>query len=88
MIIKVYALDCGCSGQVFQVLEDAIRQAGADVTVEKIQDPQSLARAGVMAPPVIEINGRAVARGRTPKVAEAVEWIMNALIQEEQGVAQ
>lgn len=88
MIIKVYALDCGCGEKVFHVLEDAIQQAGADVTVERIQDPQTLARAGVMAAPVIEINGKVVVRARTPKVAEVVEWIMNALIQEQQEVAQ
>ena len=87
MIIKVYALDCGCSGQVFRVMEDAIRQAGADVTVERIQDPQLLARAGVMAPPVIEIDGKTVVRGRTPNVSEVVEWIMNALTNKEQEVA-
>jgi len=87
VVIKVYALDCGCSAQVFRVLDEAIEQAGADVTVEKIQDAQSLARAGVMAPPVIEINGKIVARGRTPKAAEVVEWIMDALAQAGQEAA-
>ena len=88
MHIKVYAMDCGCSGQVFRVLEEAIQQSGADATVEKIQDPMLLARAGVMAPPVIEINGKTVVRGRTPKTAELVAFIMDALIQEEQEAVQ
>ncbi|MDI6813807.1 MAG: thioredoxin family protein [Desulfitobacteriaceae bacterium] len=87
MVIKVYALDRGCSRQVFRVLDEAIQQAGADVVVEKIEDPQSLARARVMAPPVIEISGKTVVRGRTPKVAEVVEWIMEALVQEDQEIA-
>jgi len=83
VVIKIYALNCGCSAQAFRVLDEAVEQAGADVTVEKIQDPQSLARAGVMATPVIEINGKTVVRGRTPKVSEVVIWIMSALAQEE-----
>lgn len=40
-----------------------------------------------MAPPVIEMNGKTVVRGRTPKLADVVRWIMDALVQEEQKAA-
>ena len=83
MLIKVYGPGCNRCQRAYQVMQEAVIQSGADACVEKVDDVQEMVKAGVFATPLITINGKSVASARVPKVAEAVSWIMNALVEEE-----
>jgi len=83
MLIRVYGPGCSRCEKASAVMEEALRQAGAEGQVEKVSDVQEMVKAAVMATPVVEINGSVVSRGRVPSVSETVTWIINSLAEEE-----
>lgn len=84
MLIRVYGPGCNRCDKAFTVMEEALRQSGAEGKVEKVSDVQEMIKAAVLATPVVEINGSVVCRGRVPRICDAVTWIMSALAKEEQ----
>lgn len=83
MLIRVYGPGCNRCEKASAAMEEALRQAGAEGQVEKVNDVQEMIKAAVLATPVVEVNGSVVCRGRVPSVSEAVTWVMNALVEEE-----
>ena len=83
MLIRVYGPGCSRCEKAFAAMEEALREAGDEGLVEKVNDVQEMIKAAVLATPVVEINGTVMCRGRVPSVSEAVTWIVNTLAQEE-----
>ena len=78
MRITVYGPGCDKCKKVFAAAEEAVRQAGVEADVEKVEGVVDIARAGVMFTPGIAINGKVKATGKVPDVAKIVEWIKQA----------
>lgn len=74
MVITVYVTCCGGDKAVAAV-QEAVRQAGVEAQVEVVKDLAEIVRAGVMSPPAIKVDGRLVASGRVPKVADLVGFL-------------
>jgi len=79
MVIKVYISCCGGEKAV-DVINEAVKQAGVTAQVEVVKDMATMVKAGIMSTPTITIDGRTVASGRVPKVADLVKWLGEAAV--------
>ena len=83
MRITVYGPGCARCKQTEEIVRQAVEQSGMEAEVVKVSDLASMAKAGVMATPAVEINGKLVMRGRVPAVNEVVTLIVNAQAESE-----
>ncbi len=77
MVIKLYLSCCG-GDKAIAAVDAAVKQAGIEAQVETVEDLAEIARAGVMSTPAIQIDGRLVASGRVPKVADLARLLSEA----------
>ncbi|OKL45151.1 thioredoxin family protein [Pseudovibrio exalbescens] len=73
--VKVYGPGCKRCETAEQMVHDTASQLGVEVTIEKITDAKSIAMAGVMSTPGIEIDGNLVHTGGLPEVAKLEGWL-------------
>lgn len=78
MTVTVYGPGCDKCKKTFAAAEEAIRQAGVEATLEKVERVADIARAGVMFTPGLAINGKVKSTGKVPDVASIVKWIQEA----------
>jgi small redox-active disulfide protein 2 len=78
MKITVYGPGCAKCKQTLEHAEEAVRQAGIEAELEKIDKAVDIARAGILSTPGLAINGKVRAAGKVPEVAKIVEWIKEA----------
>lgn len=64
--MKVQVLGTGCAKcrQLLANAEQAVRDAGVEAAVEKVQDIREILRFGVMTTPALAIDGKVKAAGR------------------------
>lgn len=77
MVIKLYLSCCG-GDKAIAAVEAAVKQAGVEAQVQTVEDLADIARAGVMSTPAIQVDGRLVASGRVPKVADLARLLAEA----------
>jgi small redox-active disulfide protein 2 len=70
--VKIQVLGPGCSRckQLTLNAEQAVRELGLDVRVEKIQDYQAIAVAGVMSTPALAVDGQIKVAGKVVSAEE------------------
>jgi small redox-active disulfide protein 2 len=70
--MKIAILGTGCAKckETAEVVRQAVSQAGADATVDKVEDLQEIMRFKVMRTPAVAIDGKVVISGRVPTIAE------------------
>jgi Predicted dithiol-disulfide isomerase involved in polyketide biosynthesis len=78
MNIKVLVSCCSDYG-LKETTEEVIKELGADATVEKVSDMQTIMAYGVMKAPAIVINEKVKAMGRAPSKAEIKQYIQDEL---------
>jgi len=83
MRIIVYGPGCARCKQTEDAVRQAVAQSGVDAEVDKVSDFASMAKAGVMTTPAVEIDGKIAIRGRVPAASEIVTLIMNAQAESE-----
>ena len=52
------------------MVEEAIKAAGADIRVTKVEDIEEIMRYNIMATPAIVVGGKVVLKGKVPSEAE------------------
>jgi small redox-active disulfide protein 2 len=70
MRIEILGDDCGKCRKLYDNVRQAVAEAGATVEVVKTNDPETLARYGVLSLPGLVIDGRLETSGRFLSVAE------------------
>jgi len=72
MVEKIEVLGTGCPKcqLLAQQAEEAVRQLGLAVSVEKVTDIMEIAGRGVMMTPALSIDGEIKAVGKVPSVEE------------------
>lgn len=70
MRIEILGDDCGKCRKLYDNVRQAVAEAGAAVEVVKTNDPDTLARYGVLALPGLVVDGRLEASGKFLSVAE------------------
>jgi small redox-active disulfide protein 2 len=78
MKITIYGPGCAKCKTTLQHAEEAVKQAGVEAEIEKIEKVADIAKAGIMFTPGLAVNGKVKAAGKVPEVAKIVEWIKEA----------
>ncbi len=78
MKITVYGPGCAKCIQAENAAKQAVQQAGVEAEIEHVKDIAQIAKAGILMTPGIAIDGKVVAKGKVPDVAELVSAIMTA----------
>ena len=78
--MKVQILGTGCPKcqQLMANAEDAIKQAGLDAEVEKIEKLAEIMAFGVMSTPALAIDGEVKSAGKLLSVAEITQMLEGA----------
>ena len=75
MLIQVLGPGCPKCHEAHKLVQEALAEAKAQATVEKVTDFQEIAKLGVFATPGLVIDGRVVCSGRVPSRKEILGWI-------------
>ena len=75
MNIKILGTGCTNCKKLFALTEEAIKESGKDISIEKVEDMQKIAAYGVMRTPAIVINEKVKVFGRIPKKEEIERYI-------------
>lgn len=78
MKIEVMGLGCSKCKLLAAEAEKAVRNTGADATIEKVEDMDAIVDAGVMVTPALAIDGEVKSSGRIVPAKEIEGWIRAA----------
>jgi len=77
MEIKVLGPGCAKCRETEKIMLAAVKEAGAEATIEKISDFQQIAKHGVFTTPAVVIDGQIKCVGKVPSKVEAMAWLRN-----------
>lgn len=78
MKITVYGTGCEKCKKLYEAAQEAVRQAGVEAEIEKVERVADIARAGILFTPGLAIDGKVKVTGKAPEVAKIVAWIQEA----------
>ncbi len=78
MIIKVLGTGCANCKTTMTLIEQAAKDLGADVSVEKVEDLAQIMQYGVMTTPGVVIDEQVVHAGGIPDKAVIEGWLQGA----------
>ena len=73
--IKVLGSGCANCRNTIALIEQVARDKGVPVTIEKVQDMQSIIGYGVMATPGVVLDGKVVHAGGLPSRDKIEAWL-------------
>lgn len=77
--IKVYGPGCLTCKKLESLCYEVLQENNIDASVLKISDIQEIMKAGILATPGLEINGKIVCSGKLPTKSTLVHWIQDNL---------
>ena len=75
--VKVLGSGCANCKRTAKLIEDAARDAGVALQLDKVEDLQAIMAYGVMSTPGVVINGKVVHAGGVPDRAKVEAWLRN-----------
>ncbi|MCP4749499.1 MAG: thioredoxin family protein [Proteobacteria bacterium] len=75
MEIKVLGTGCAKCNKTEKAVKEAVAEAGADATVEKVTDMARIATYGVASTPAVVVDGQVKSTGKIPKKNEIKSWL-------------
>ncbi|MEW5733245.1 MAG: thioredoxin family protein [Thermodesulfobacteriota bacterium] len=75
MEIKVLGPGCAKCKKTIELVNEAVKDCGAQATVAKVTDMMEIAGFGVFATPAVVVDGTVKCSGRVPKKDEIKAWI-------------
>ncbi len=76
MLIQVLGTGCQKCKVTFEHAERAVREAGVEAMIEKVEKIQDIMAFGVLSTPALAIDGQVRLSGRVPGVEEIKGWIL------------
>ena len=73
--IKVLGTGCANCKTTLKLIEDAAREKGVAVELEKVEDLQSIMFYGVMSTPGVVVDGKVVHAGGVPSRDKIAGWL-------------
>ena len=70
MEIKVIGTGCEKCGKLYKNTLEAVKAAGVEANIQRVEDLLDIVRLGVMSSPALMIDGKLVVAGRIAKVDE------------------
>lgn len=77
MNIKILGSGCSNCKKLQALTEEALKEMGLEVLVEKVEDMQQIMSYGVMRTPAIVVNDKVKASGRIPGKEEIKKYIQD-----------
>ncbi len=74
--IQVYGTGCSNCQKLYELACQVVEEVGADITVEKVEDLDRIAEAGVLRTPGIALDGEVVLQGKIPTASTLKNWIL------------
>lgn len=76
MHVQVLGMGCAKCAKLYEEIKSLVAEAGADVTVEKVEDLQQIMALGVMSTPGLVVDGEVKVVGRMPSRDELKAMIL------------
>jgi small redox-active disulfide protein 2 len=73
--IIVYGPGCSRCAETEKVVRRALTQMGVAATVQEVDDPEDIAKAGILFTPAVTVNGLVKVSGRIPEEHEIKQWL-------------
>jgi small redox-active disulfide protein 2 len=78
MIIQVLGAGCTKCKTLYETVNKAVQETGADAVVEKVEDIQKIMAYDILMTPGLVIDGYVKSAGRVPSLAEVKSLIISA----------
>ena len=75
--IKILGTGCPKCKKTTALVEEVVKETGADATVEKVEDIMKIMEYNIMTTPAVVIDGEIKIKGRVPSKAEIAELLNN-----------
>jgi len=75
MKIEILGTGCAKCKKTFEVVEKAVKEAGIEAEITKVEDINSVMDYGVMVTPAVVVDGDVKIAGKIPSVDDVKEWI-------------
>ncbi len=75
MAIKILGMGCPNCNKLEKNVREAVKEAGIDVTIEKVEDLKEIMKYGVMKTPALVVNEEVKAVGKVLKVNEIKKYL-------------
>lgn len=73
--IKVLGTGCTNCKTTLKLIEDAARERGIEIQLEKVEDIQAIMGFGVMSTPGVVVDGKVVHAGGVPSRDKIAGWL-------------
>jgi small redox-active disulfide protein 2 len=73
--IKVLGTGCANCKTTLKLIEDAAKEKGVTVELEKVEDIQAIMSYGVMSTPGVVVDGKVVHAGGVPSRDKIIGWL-------------
>ena len=73
--IKVLGTGCANCKTTLKLIEEAAKEKGVDIELEKVEDLQSIMSYGVMSTPGVVVDGQVVHAGGVPSRDKIAGWL-------------
>ncbi len=73
--IKVLGTGCANCKTTLKLIEDAAKEKGIEVQLEKVEDIQAIMSYGVMSTPGVVVDGQVVHAGGVPSRDKIAGWL-------------
>jgi predicted thioredoxin/glutaredoxin len=73
--VLVLGFDCPACRKTFRLVEEAAREAGVEVPLERVGDPAQIAGYRVLSVPAVVVDGRVVHQGSVPGRKAMRAWL-------------
>ena len=75
MKIEILGMGCATCNKLEDTVRQAVKETGIDAQVEHVTDIKQIMAYGVMTTPALAIDGKVVAAGKIPSLAEIKKMI-------------
>lgn len=73
--VKVLGTGCANCKTTMKLIEDAAKENGVEVRLEKVEQLQDIMAYGVMSTPGVVVDGKVVHAGGVPSRDKIVQWL-------------
>ncbi len=75
MIIQIFGSGCAKCSQLEQTAIEAVRELGAEIEVQKVQDMDTMVDMGILVTPALAIDGSVKSAGKNLSKEKIIELI-------------
>ena len=75
--IKILGTGCPKCKKTTALIEEVVKETGAEATVEKVEDIMEIMKYNIMTTPAVVVDGEIKIKGRVPSKAEIAELLNN-----------